>query len=182
MRQRHSSEEILRGAIAVAEQRGLSSVSFGVVGRHLGVSDRTVVYYFPTKTDLVAAVLRELGDRLRSSLEEVIRPPFADHRALVAQLLGVLSHPDHDRLFGLFFEASGLAAVGKEPYADLVPAIVEGWVTWAAELIDAPSQVRLGEARAAVTLADGLLLFARSAGVDAALDAATHLGVAATNP
>ena len=44
---RHTKEEILEGALSVAFDHGLSRLTYGRVARHLGISDRVVVYYFP---------------------------------------------------------------------------------------------------------------------------------------
>ena len=53
---RHSEAEILQAATEVALEAGMVGLTFGAVGQRLGISDRTVVYYFPTKPDLVMAV------------------------------------------------------------------------------------------------------------------------------
>ena len=47
---------MLAAAVDVARAEGLSSLSFGRVARQVGTNDRTVVYYFPTKADLIGAV------------------------------------------------------------------------------------------------------------------------------
>lgn len=41
----------------MAFEHGLSQLTYGRVGKRLGIDDRTVVYYFPSKNDLVAEVL-----------------------------------------------------------------------------------------------------------------------------
>ena len=64
---RHTKDEILAGALDVAFVDGLSQLTFGRVARHLGISDRVVVYYFPTKDDLISEVLVAIG---RGKLED----------------------------------------------------------------------------------------------------------------
>ena len=64
---RHTKEEILDGALAAAFDEGLSQLTFGRLAKRLGVSDRIVVYYFPTKTDMITAVVAALTrSRVRS--------------------------------------------------------------------------------------------------------------------
>jgi len=70
--QRHSRQEILDAAVATVMADGLSGLTFGAVGTRLGISDRTVVYYFPTKSDLAEAVVGVLGEHLRSTLAGVL--------------------------------------------------------------------------------------------------------------
>ena len=45
---RHTREDILDGALTVAFDDGLSQLTYGRVAKQLGISDRTVVYYFAT--------------------------------------------------------------------------------------------------------------------------------------
>nr|NIR60097.1 helix-turn-helix transcriptional regulator [Gammaproteobacteria bacterium] len=54
---KHDKQEILEGALAAALEEGLSRLSFGRLAKRLGIHDRIVVYYFPTKHELVSAVL-----------------------------------------------------------------------------------------------------------------------------
>ena len=80
MGHKHSHDEILAGALAVAFEDGLVGLTFGRVAKHLGVSDRIVVYYFPSKDDLVGDVLVAMGLQLQETLAAAFtnagrRPP-----------------------------------------------------------------------------------------------------------
>ena len=172
---KHTKEEILGGALAAAFDEGLSRLTFGRLANRLGISDRVVVYYFPTKDDLIGEVILALGAKLQQTLAEAFVDPVADHRQLARVAWPVVTTPDADAVFALFFEANGLAASGREPYRALVPALVEHWIAWAAELIDVPETDRRSEAEAAVALIDGLLLLRQLAGSEAAERAARHL-------
>lgn len=174
---KHDQDEILAAAVTVAFADGLSRVSFGRVAKQLGISDRTVVYYFPTKDDLVGAVLLAVGLRLQETLAPAFAEPVADHLALAQASWPVLAHPDADGVFALFFEANGLAAAGHEPYATLVPQLVEAWLAWAAEHLQGTAEQRRAEATAAVALIDGLLLLRQLTGPESAEAAAWRLGV-----
>lgn len=178
MGHRHAKGEILDGALATAYDEGLSRLTFGRVARRLGISDRIVVYYFPSKAELVGEVLATLGARLQEALASAVSAPAADHRALLRAAWPVLARAESDRVFALFFEASGLAAAGSAPYAALVPRLVEAWVDWAAGVLEGPPARRRAEAEAAVALIDGLLLLRQLAGAEAADRAARRLGAA----
>ena len=80
-------------------------------------------------------------------------------------------------MFGLFFEANGLAATGREPYRTVVPALVQAWIDWAATFVDGPAKQRRIEAETAIAMIDGLLLLRQLAGPAAADRAARRLGV-----
>ena len=142
MGHKHTKAEILDGALAVALEDGLSQLSFGRVAKRLRISDRTVVYYFPTKDELVTEVITSLGLQLQQALAQAVDSTAPDHLELLRSAWPVLAHPDADPVFALFFEATGLAAAGRSPYEALVPAIVHEWIDWASDRIGgAPSAV-----------------------------------------
>lgn len=177
MGHKHTREEIVEAALAVAAAEGLSRLSFARVGAAAGTSDRVVVYYLPTKEDLVTEVVVAVGLRLQAALDEVVHRPVADHTALLRLVWPVLTRPEHERTVALFFEANGLAAAGQAPYDELVPALVAAWVDWAAGRLTGRAERRRAEAEATIALADGLLLFRLLAGPQAADRAARRLGV-----
>lgn len=161
---RHTREEILEGAVSAAFADGLSQLTFGRLAKRLGISDRIIVYYFPTKDDLLGEVLVALGARLQVTLAPAFATPAADHVELVRAAWPVLASADADPVFALFFEASGLAAAGREPYRDLVPRLVDAWIAWASEFVRGAPARRRAEAEAAIAVIDGLLLLRQLAG------------------
>lgn len=178
MGHKHDREEILAAALETAVDEGLSRLSFGRVAKRLGISDRTVVYYFPTKDDLVAAVIMAMGAELQATLERAFGSSAADHLELVRRAWPVVSDTAAERVFALFFEANGLAASGREPYRSLVPTLVELWIAWVAEFVDGSDEVRRVEAETAIALIDGLLLLRQLGGGAASDRAAARLGIA----
>ena len=177
MGDKHTREQILEGALAAATDDGLSQLTFGRLAKRLAVSDRIVVYYFPTKDDLVGEVLTAMGLRLQGTLRAAFTEPAADHVALLRSAWPVLARADADPVFALFFEANGLAAAGREPYRTLVPALVEAWIEWVATFIAGTPRQRRTEAETAIAVIDGLLLLRQLAGPAPAARAARRLGI-----
>ncbi len=177
MRHRHSRDQILAGALDAALNGGLSQLTFGRLAKRLGVSDRIVVYYFPTKDDLVSAVLLTMGAQLRDVLASAFTSPAVDHIELAKAAWPVLARPEIDPIFGLFFEATGLAAAGREPYRTLAAQLVDAWAVWLTDFFDGTPQQRRAEADAAIAVLDGLLLLRQIAGPAAADGAAARLGL-----
>jgi len=166
---RHSRDEILRAAMATAMDEGLAALTYGAVARRLGISDRMVVYYFPTKTDLSTAVLGELSRQLQETVAVAVDEQPVTFERLLARTWPVLATPASDRVFGLFFQVVGLASDGSEPYRSTVRALIEGWADWLEPRIVAPvGCTRRGAALAALAQIDGLLLLRRTAGARAA--------------
>lgn len=178
MGHKHTKEEILAGALETAVADGLSQLSFGRVAKHLGINDRIVVYYFPTKDDLITNVMLAMGGDLQAALGQAFAGPATDHLALTKAAWPILTAPESEKVFALFFEANGLAAAGREPYRSLVTGIIAAWVEWLVEFFEGTEQERRTEAEAAIALIDGLLLLRHLAGADAADRAAARLGVA----
>lgn len=178
MGHRHDKGDILTEALAAAVEDGLSQLTFGRLAKRLDISDRTIVYYFPTKSDLTSEVLGAMGADLLAKLAAAIPASVADHVELMRSAWPVLSSAEVRPIYSLFLEAMALAAIGRDPYDEVVPQLVEGWIAWTAGLIDAPDDVARAEAEAGIALADGLMLLGNAVGDDAAERAARRLGLA----
>jgi AcrR family transcriptional regulator len=166
---RHSSREILAAAVATAMDEGLAALTYGAVARRLAISDRMVVYYFPTKNDLVAAVLHEIGERLREAVARTVKAPPVTFEALLQHSWPVLATPAGDRVFRLFFQLVGLASDGSEPYRSAARRLIEDWAEWLAPLMVVPNGVTPRQAAlSALARIDGLLLLRQAAGARAA--------------
>ena len=174
---RHDRQRILDDAVAEALEHGLSQLSFGTVARRAGTSDRVVVYYFPTKPDLLVAVLATVGAQLQTTLAAAFTEPADNHTQLLRAAWPVLSTSASEPVFALFFEAAGLAAAGREPFATIVPELVEAWINWTEANLAGPKRHRRAEAEAAIATLDGLLLLRAMAGSDAANRAAAQMGL-----
>ncbi len=174
---RHTKQEILDGALAAALDDGLSQLTFGRVAKRLGINDRTVVYYFPTKDDLIAEVVMSMGLQLQETLGAAFATPAANHLELARVAWPVLARDETDQIFALFFEANGLAATGRAPFATLVPQLIEAWIDWVMLFLAGSARERRAEAEAAIAVIDGLILLRLLAGPAAARRAARRLGV-----
>ena len=174
---KHTKAEILSGALDAALEDGLSQLTFGRLAKRLDMNDRTIVYYFPTKDDLIAEVIMSMGTQLQETLGNAFSEPANSYLELAQTAWPLLARPETDRIFALFFEANGLAAAGRAPFDALVPQIIEAWIDWMTGFLTGTAKQRRAEAEAAVAVIDGLLLLRQLGGSAAASRAARRLGI-----
>jgi AcrR family transcriptional regulator len=177
MGHRHTKEEILEGALAAALDEGLSQLTFGRLAKRLEINDRTIVYYFPTKEDLISEVLVSMGLQLQSTLAKAFTKPADNHVELLRAAWPVLGRAEYDAIFALFFEANGLAATERDPYQTIVPMLVETWIEWTTTFLQGTAKQRRIEAETAIALLDGMLLLRLLSGPAAAQRVARRLGI-----
>jgi len=159
----------------------MAGLTFKSVGDRLGISDRTVVYYFPTKPDLVTAVAVALVADLERLLEEAFGSEPKHREELVDRAWQVLANSATDRVFSLYFEIVGLASSGQAPYDVIARGLVEGWVDWLVPRMHGSTPaVRRKRALATVAQIDGLLLVRHVLGREAGDAAASESGVRLT--
>ncbi len=178
MGHKHTKDELLGHALNEVFEHGLSTLTFGRLAKRVGVSDRIVVYYFPTKDVLITEVLLAVGVRLQQVLAAAFTGPTSDHLGLARAAWPILSRDEVDPLFAVFFEANGLAAAGRAPYSAVLAELIEAWIAWLSPLFSGTPDQQRAQAEATVALVDGLLLMRQLAGPEAADRAARTLGVA----
>jgi AcrR family transcriptional regulator len=175
---RHTREDLLASAVAVAHDRGIAAVTFKAVADRAGTNDRTVVYYFPSKADLITAVAVELGGGLQALLERAFGSERLTADELVRRAWPLLVAPDAERIFAIYFEMVGLACARVEPYHALSGFLVNGWIDWLTErIVGGDDDERHRRAAAVVAQLDGLLLVRHVAGAAVGDAAARTLGV-----
>jgi AcrR family transcriptional regulator len=176
---RHSRDDILGAAVEVVLDVGLGGLTFASVSRSLGIPDRTVVYYFPTKDDLVSAVLGRTTIALQDLLSPALGQEASDDSVVLQQSWAVLSGKASEAAFRVYFESVGLAVRGREPYRSIVHQLVASWTAWIASRLSGDATIRDDRAHAIVATLDGLLLIRAVAGQGAADAAARGLGLLA---
>ena len=140
-------------------EHGLIGLSLRPLAADLGTSDRMLLYYFDSKDDLVAAILRTSNDRATAFIQGL--SPSTDLRQAVFDLWAAMRSATIHRCARLYVEAAALGLLGQQPYACVVR---EANRLWTAALVEhlVRSGVRRALAERAVIVIDatfmGLLL------------------------
>lgn len=175
---RHDRDEMLEAAVRLALDEGVAALTFGRVAAAVGTSDRMVVYYFPTKADLVVGVVTAIGTQLQATLETAFGPDPLNADELMRRAWPVLAAEPSVTIFGRFFEVIGLSLAGQAPYTALAPALLDGWIDWLAGRVEAPTAARRRAIAAGIVARlDGLLLLHSVSGAHTARAAARELGI-----
>ncbi|HEY5153519.1 MAG TPA: TetR/AcrR family transcriptional regulator [Acidimicrobiales bacterium] len=175
---RHSAEEILEAAVAITLESGLTALTYSRVGERLGISDRTVVYYFPSKLELINAVADALVTDMVLLLEEAFGSEPLSQKELMKRAWPALTTASADKVFSLYFEIVGLATSGQAPYDTLATGLVAGWVDWLEpRMLGGSADVRRRRALATVAQIDGLLLVRHVLGAAPGDAAAREAGI-----
>jgi AcrR family transcriptional regulator len=175
---KHSYEEVIDAAVAVVLSGGFNALTYKAVATELGISDRMVVYYLPTKTDLITAVVASMSEGTQQVLERAFGHSRRSADELVRKAWPVLKSTDADRKMALFLEVIGLSAAKIAPYDQVSRAILDSWVQWLTNLVDEPTErARRSAALGIIARVDGLLLLRHALGEKAADEGARSLGI-----
>jgi AcrR family transcriptional regulator len=144
---------------------GLSASSLRPLAKAAGTSDRMLLYYFPDKGALIAAVLEVVAARMVTLLEarKADGPlPFA---ALKRQLLDIAFADDMWPYMRLWLEMAALAALGDPVFRTVGELLGRGFLAWGtAQLDSANDAAREVEAAQLLVAIEGNLLL-RSVGL-----------------
>ncbi|MGB8860341.1 MAG: TetR/AcrR family transcriptional regulator [Ilumatobacteraceae bacterium] len=134
---RDTRVRILEAATDLFGLRGVEAVSLDVIAAEVGVAKQTLLYWFPSKDDLVQAVLVEAAAELTVATEAAIRATTDDPLDRIDAVVRAVFRPAVRRpaLLGLIREVSRLSpAVGERFHAALQPLVERAVVYLAKEM------------------------------------------------
>jgi len=158
--------------------RGISDLSLRELAAGIGTSHRMLIHHFGGAEGLRVAVVREVEERQRAALADVLPDPdmpLGDAMWLWWRHISDESLWPNERLF---FELYGQALQGRPGTTELLDGIVDAWVEPAAQILAAhrvpePHAV----ARLGIAVTRGLLLDLLATGNREAVDAAMEVHI-----
>jgi TetR/AcrR family transcriptional regulator len=132
-------DRILDSATDLFGRRGVDAVSLDVIAADVGVAKQTLLYWFPSKDDLVRAVLVSAAQELTVMIDAAVRASPDDPLDRIEAVIRAVFRPAVRRpaLLGLIREVSRLpSAAGDRLTADLAP-LVDRAITYLGDEMDA---------------------------------------------
>ncbi|MGY1699661.1 TetR/AcrR family transcriptional regulator [Geodermatophilus sp. SYSU D00766] len=168
-------EAYLAGAVEHVLREGVTTLSLRPLAAALGTSDRMLLYYFGTRENLLSAVLDEVGRQLQAGLAAALPGDAVPPGRLLPVLWASVQDAGAEAHVRLYLEVSGLAARGRQPYADLARRVAEDWLAWVGPRLDVDDAERPAAAVGLLAALDGVLLVRAVAGPERAHAAADWL-------
>ncbi len=174
---KYDAAAIVAAATDAVLADGLSQLTYGRLSKRTGIADRTIVYYFPTKADLIRATVAAVSSQFQQVLGQAFSETPMSANELFARAWPILATPSTDPITALYLELVGLSASGVAPFDELAPKLVAAWVEWLEPKLDYGDAKQRHRAALAVTATcDGLLVVRQTIGARAANQAAAVVG------
>jgi AcrR family transcriptional regulator len=109
---------------------GLGGASLRSLAAAAGTSDRMLLYYFPDKAGLIAAVLEDVARRMTELLDLQRSEAPVSAAVLEARLMPLVLDPAVWPFMQLWLEMAALAARGDALCAAVGNGIAEGFLDW----------------------------------------------------
>lgn len=167
---RRRRQELLEGLVAEVARNGVGDRSLRDLASAVGTSHRMLLHHFGSREEVLLAIVGEVERRQMALARELPADPAAASAAMWADL----RRPDLRPFERLFFECYARGAQGEQPFARMLPAAVEDWLSQDSTGTADPALMRLGLAVARGLLLD-LVATEDLEGVDAAAAAFAEL-------
>jgi len=150
----NTRQRILDAATDLFGLRGVEAVSLDTIASDVGVAKQTLLYWFPSKDDLVQAVLVGAIEELTLGIEAAIRASTDDPLDRIDAVVRAVFRPTVRRpaLLGLVREVSRLPTASGERLADAVQPLVARAVGYLGAEMDA-GRLRRADPRLVAALA-----------------------------
>ena len=106
-------------------KHGLAGLSLRPLAKALGCTPRVLLYHFGSKEKMVAEVLAQVRQRQRATYNQIEAANFAEACRAIWKLM---SAPDSEPLFRLFFEIYGVALRHPRRYRIFLRDTMEDWL------------------------------------------------------
>jgi AcrR family transcriptional regulator len=148
MPDRTTRERILDAALDLFGMRGVDAVSLDEIARDVGIRKQTVLYWFPSKDELVAGVLERAATELVAVIDAAVRSAPDDPLDRIDAVVRAVFRPAVRRpaLLGLVREVSRLNSGQADRLTARLAPLIDRAVAYLAAEMDA-GRLRRGNPR-----------------------------------
>lgn len=138
---------------------GLVSASLRPLAKAAGTSDRMLLYYFADKSELLAATLQRIAERMTEAMADQAAPEPQPLDALQKRLAGFLFEHRFWPYMCVWIELASRAARGDPLYTPIATAIGQGFLAWGEAQLSADSdEARARDAAKLLVAIEGMVL------------------------
>ncbi len=137
---------------------GLAGASLRPLAEAAQLSDRMLLYYFPDKAAIIAAVLECVAERLTALLAASTGARPLPFDTLLSVLHGVLFGDDVWPYLQLFLEVAALAGRGDPVARGVGERLGRGFLAWGAAQLDSPEATRAPDAARLLVMVEGMMV------------------------
>ena len=112
-------ERLLMAAATLIREQGLRKLTQPRVAKAAGVSQSHLTYYFPTRADLVHAVLERAAERQSAGVEATVAVADEGVEALVRELAKTSARPENTRVLVSFVLAADTDPTARAMFGGL---------------------------------------------------------------
>lgn len=138
---------------------GLVSASLRPLAKAVGTSDRMLLYYFTDKSELLAATLQRIAERMTVAMADQAAPEPLPLDALQKRLAGFLFEERFWPYMCVWIELASRSARGDPLYSPIAKAIGQGFLAWGEpQLVAENDDVRARDAARLLVAIEGMVL------------------------
>jgi AcrR family transcriptional regulator len=117
--------------------QGLADASLRPLAKAVGTSDRMLLYYFADKSEMMAAVLARIAERMTLKLAERAAPQPLICDALLPRIADIVLADAFWPYMAVWLELASRAARQDAVYLPIAHMIGQGFLYWAAQQLEA---------------------------------------------
>jgi AcrR family transcriptional regulator len=153
-------------------QHGLAASSLRSLAKAAQTSDRMLLYYFKDKSEIIAATIEVIAERMVLRMNGMISPQPLPFDALLRHLALALAQDEFKPFMRLWLEIASLSARDDPFYRQIGEAIGRGFLVWGARQLE-PSNDQSSEKDAArlLLMTEGMV-FLNSIGLNDVIERA----------